>query len=34
LADSVDALPDDVRGYKAVHSIAEALIGCLRGTPR
>jgi hypothetical protein len=32
LADSVDALPDDVRGYKAVQSIADALIGCLRGT--
>jgi hypothetical protein len=34
LADSIDALPDDVRGYKAVQSIADALIGRLRGSIR
>jgi dimethylamine monooxygenase subunit A len=32
LADSLDALPDDVRGYKAVRSIADALIDRLRGS--
>jgi hypothetical protein len=32
LADSVDALPDDVRGYKDVRTTAEALIARLRGT--
>jgi dimethylamine monooxygenase subunit A len=32
LADSLDALPDDVRGYKAVRSFADALSARLRGT--
>jgi dimethylamine monooxygenase subunit A len=33
LANSIDALPDDVRGYKDVHATAEALIARLRGSP-
>lgn len=32
LADSIDALPDDVRGYKDVRATAESLIDRLRGT--
>jgi len=32
LADSLAALPDDVRGYKDVRTTAEALISTLRGT--
>ena len=33
LADSLAALPDDVRGYKDVRATADALIATLRGTP-
>jgi hypothetical protein len=32
LADALDALPDDVRGYKDVRSTADRLIASLRGT--
>jgi hypothetical protein len=34
LADSLAALPDDVRGYKDVRTTADALIATLRGTSR
>jgi dimethylamine monooxygenase subunit A len=34
LADSLAALPDDVRGYKDVRTTADALIAALRGTSR
>ncbi len=34
LADSLAALPDDVRGYKDVRTTADALIATLRGTIR
>ncbi len=34
LADSLAALPDDVRGYKDVRTTADALIASLRGTDR
>jgi hypothetical protein len=34
LADSLAALPDDVRGYKDVRTTADALIAALRGTLR
>jgi dimethylamine monooxygenase subunit A len=33
LADSLAALPDDVRGYKDLRTTADALIAALRGTP-
>ena len=33
LADSLSALPDDVRGYKDLRTTADALISALRGTP-
>jgi hypothetical protein len=32
LADSLSALPDDVRGYKDVRTTADALVATLRGT--
>ena len=34
LADSLSALPDDVRGYKDLRTTADALISTLRGTLR
>jgi hypothetical protein len=34
LADSLAALPDDVRGYKDLRATADALASVLRGTPR
>ena len=34
LADSLSALPDDVRGYKDLRTTADALISTLRGTIR
>jgi dimethylamine monooxygenase subunit A len=33
LADSLAALPDDVRGYKDVRATADVLIASLRGSP-
>jgi hypothetical protein len=33
LADSLSALPDDVRGYKDLRTTADALVATLRGTP-